>query len=157
MGLFEFILILVFLVLVFEAGTKLLMPVSRRLADLISDMVDERRGVRADPRTAAPPSALPDASLEELEDRLARVEDRLAFLEELKAAPRQRALGQAEVPTSADFTTGVAGGVRCEQAPAARIRRVPTVPPASANRRPRDTAGGHRPVLRRGAAPSLHR
>lgn len=96
MGVFEFILILVFLVLVFEAGTKLLVPVSRRLADLISDMVDERRGLRSDHRAPPPSAPLPDASLEELEDRLARIEDRLAFLEELKAPRRHSALGPPE-------------------------------------------------------------
>ncbi len=97
MGLFEFILILVFLVLVFEAGTKLLMPVSRRLADLIGDMVDERRGIRGSgsPTESAQVS---DATLEEVEDRLARIEDRLAFLEELKAPPRRRAIGRSDHP-----------------------------------------------------------
>lgn len=94
MGLFEFILILVLLISVFEAGTKLLMPVSRRLADLIGDMVEERRALRGEGGSA--PSHLPDASLEDIEDRLARIEDRLEFLEELKAPPRPRALSRPE-------------------------------------------------------------
>jgi hypothetical protein len=92
MGLFEFILILVFMVVIIEAGTKLLLPLSRRLADLIGAMADEKRQVE---RPRQPP-ALPDATLEEIEDRLARLEDRLSFLEELKAPDRVPALERGE-------------------------------------------------------------
>jgi hypothetical protein len=96
MGLFEFILILVFLVVVVEAGTKLLAPLSRRLADLIGEMVEERRHQRlGPPPSSAPDDALP-AALEELEDRLARIEDRLEFLEELKAPVTRRGLRAGE-------------------------------------------------------------
>jgi hypothetical protein len=81
MGLFEFILILVFMVVIIEAGTKLLLPLARRMADLIGAMADERRGVVR----RAEPAALTDATFEEIENRLARIEDRLGFLEELRA------------------------------------------------------------------------
>jgi hypothetical protein len=81
MGLFEFILILVFIVVAFEAGTKLLVPVARRFADLLADMVEERRELRRGP----PPAELSDRALEEIENRLARIEDRLEFMEQLKA------------------------------------------------------------------------
>lgn len=84
MGVFEFVLILVFIVIAFEAGTKVLAPVARRLADLLADMVDERRELRRGP----PPAQLSDRALEELENRLARIEDRLEFIEELKAPDR---------------------------------------------------------------------
>jgi hypothetical protein len=88
MGLFEFILILVFMVVIIEAGTKLLVPISRRLADLIAAMVEERRQLQR----PAEPSAHRDASLEEIEERLARIEDRLGFLEELRSPEPRPAL-----------------------------------------------------------------
>lgn len=84
MGVFEFVLILVFMVVAFEAGTKLLLPVARRLADLLADMVEERRELRRGP----PPAQVSDRALEEIEDRLARIEDRLEFMEELRAPDR---------------------------------------------------------------------
>jgi hypothetical protein len=104
MGVFEFVLILVALVVLVEAGTKLLAPLSRRLADLVGDMVDERRQVRGGHRDAPAPTraTLPDAALEEIEDRLARIEDRLGFLEELKAPPRRSALGRGSEPEESD-------------------------------------------------------
>jgi hypothetical protein len=94
MGLFEFILILVALVVLVEAGTKLLQPLAGRLADLIGDVVDERRQLRR-PDRGGSRGALPEATLEEIEDRLARIEDRLGFIEELKASPRRPALPNA--------------------------------------------------------------
>jgi hypothetical protein len=92
MGVFEFVLILVFLVVAFKAGTKLMAPLSRRLADLIGEMVEERRHQRLGPptRRAEPSSA---QAIEELEDRLARIEERLEFLEELRAPSARSALG----------------------------------------------------------------
>jgi hypothetical protein len=84
MGVFEFVLILVFMVVAFEAGTKLMLPVARRLADLLADMVEERRELRRGP----PPSQLSDRALEEIEDRLARIEDRLEFMEQLREPDR---------------------------------------------------------------------
>jgi Tfp pilus assembly protein PilO len=88
MGFFEFILILVLLVVVVDAGTKLLVPISSRLADLIAVSVEERRGVR----TGEQQRSLPEPVLEELEERLAELEDRLRFLEELKTPRRPPAL-----------------------------------------------------------------
>jgi hypothetical protein len=91
MGLFEFILILVFLVVAFEAGTKLMAPLSRRLADLVGEMVEERRHQRLGPpaRRHEEPSS---QAIEALEDRLARLEERLEFLEELRSSPARSAL-----------------------------------------------------------------
>lgn len=88
-----FILILVFMVVIIEAGTKLLLPVSRRLADLIGAMAEEKRQVGRGPGrdTDPEPHGLP-AALEEIEARLARIEDRLDFLEELKAPDSRPAL-----------------------------------------------------------------
>jgi hypothetical protein len=94
MGLFEFILILVFMVVIIEAGTKLLLPLSRRAADLMGAMAEERR-LAGKP---APRATLLDANLEEIEDRLARIEDRLGFLEELKAGDSHPALRGGPVP-----------------------------------------------------------
>lgn len=89
MGLFQFILILVFMVVIIEAGTKLLLPLSRRLADLIGVMADEKRQLRH----GTPPARLPDAAIEEIEGRLARIEDRLGFLEELRAPAERASIG----------------------------------------------------------------
>jgi hypothetical protein len=89
MGLFEFILILVFMVVIIEAGTKLLLPLARRLADLIGAMADEKRQAGR----ATRPAALADATIEEIEGRLARIEDRLGFLEELKAPENRHTIG----------------------------------------------------------------
>ncbi len=81
MSLFTFILILVFMVVVIEAGTKLLLPVSRRLADLMGAIAEEKRqtGRLGDQKV------LPEAAMEEIEERLTQLDERLAFLEELRA------------------------------------------------------------------------
>jgi hypothetical protein len=87
MGLFEFILILMAIIVFGEIVTKVLPPLVNRMADLIGDMLQERRQLRTG--ESQPP---PEAWLEELEGRLARVEERLEFLEELKAPDRPAAL-----------------------------------------------------------------
>lgn len=85
MDLFTFILILVGIITMGEVATKVGVPLVRRLGDLVGE---PRR-----PKAAAAETSpeLP-AAIEALEVRLARIEDRLDFLEELKAAPRQPAL-----------------------------------------------------------------
>jgi hypothetical protein len=87
MGLFEFILILMAIIVFGEIVTKVLPPLVNRMADLMGDMLQERRQLRGS--ESQPP---PEAWLEELEGRLARVEERLEFLEELKAPDRPAAL-----------------------------------------------------------------
>lgn len=79
MNIFYFILILVLIISVTEMITKIGVPLAKRLADRTSDADLER--LRDEVRAAA---ALPPEAMDELEQRLARIEDRLAFLEALK-------------------------------------------------------------------------
>lgn len=92
MGVFEFILIMILIITLGEVATKVLPPIAGRVADLLGDVVRERREVRSG--REAPP--LPGDALEELEGRIARIEDRLAFLEELKAPERPHSLGRGD-------------------------------------------------------------
>lgn len=91
MGVFEFILILMVIIVIGEVATKVLPPLAGRAADLLGDVVRERREERAGP----PPPGLPPEALEELENRIARIEERLLFLEELKAPEGRRAIEAA--------------------------------------------------------------
>lgn len=90
MGLFEFIIIIVLIISLTEAATKILAPVSRRLAELLAESAREKRALRKGEGSA--PAALPVEVIEALENRLARIEDRLDFLEELKAPAEHPAL-----------------------------------------------------------------
>lgn len=90
MGLFEFIIIIVLIISLTEAGTKILAPVARRLAELLAESAREKRALRKGEGSG--PAALPVEVIEALEDRLARIEDRLDFIEELRAPPERPAL-----------------------------------------------------------------
>lgn len=96
MNIFYFILILVLIISVTEMITKIGAPLAKRLADRTSDADLER--LRDEVRAAA---ALPPEALDELEQRLARIEDRLEFLEALKEpveTPRLSAGGREDEP-----------------------------------------------------------
>lgn len=92
MDVFLFIIILVAIVTFGEVATKVGIPLTRKLGELIGEGVGGKR------EGAAIPSPELAEAMESLENRLARIEDRLDFLEELKAAPEQRALRGAEPP-----------------------------------------------------------
>jgi hypothetical protein len=83
MSVFAFIIILVLIITIGDVAGKVLGPVARRHAEGIA-----RRKAPPEVGPAAPTNLLPDPALEELEVRLARLEDRLAFLEELRAPRR---------------------------------------------------------------------
>lgn len=89
MGLFEFILIIV----VVSALGKAAMAIGGPLADHLGDFLRETAAEKRARREALESGAMPGADvLEELELRLGRIEDRLDFLEELRAPPDRRAL-----------------------------------------------------------------
>ena len=92
MGVFEFVIILVLIVTVGEAATKIMVPISKRVAEYIAESIREKRALREG--GAAPPGhELPGEAIVELEERLARIEDRLDFIEELKAPERRPGIG----------------------------------------------------------------
>lgn len=89
MELFEFIIIIV---LITTIG-KVVMAVGAPLIDKLGDLVRELAASKRGEGTGLERGELDRAVLEELENRLARIEDRLDFLEELKAPDRRRAIG----------------------------------------------------------------
>ena len=94
MGLFEFILILVLIISITEIVTKIGVPLAKRLGDRFGSAPEDRRRLDEALRAAA----IPAETIEELEQRLARIEDRLAFLEELRASPDPARLTQGPDP-----------------------------------------------------------
>ncbi|HSH44723.1 MAG TPA: hypothetical protein VK966_02650, partial [Longimicrobiales bacterium] len=78
-----------------EIVTKVGVPLTKRLADIIGG-VDAKP---ADP--AVPPSDVVEA-IESLENRMARIEDRLDFLEALKAPDEKQALPSPDAPARGD-------------------------------------------------------
>ncbi len=86
MGFFEFVLILLVIITLGEVITKVGVPLVEKIGDVVKEMA---AGKNVDGEDRALGSDL----VEELEGRLARIEDRLDFLEELKAPDQRRALG----------------------------------------------------------------
>ncbi|MEJ2678671.1 MAG: hypothetical protein P8174_06305 [Gemmatimonadota bacterium] len=80
MGVFEFVLILVLVTSLFKVGGSLMAPVASRFADLLGEMAADRRARRV----GVGPTADPEL-IAELEQRLAHIEERLDFLEKLRA------------------------------------------------------------------------
>lgn len=89
MELFEFIIILV---LITTLG-KVAMAVGAPLVDKLGDLVRELAASKKAEREGLGGADLDPAVLEELESRLARIEDRLDFLEELRAPEKRRSIG----------------------------------------------------------------
>lgn len=80
MGVFEFVLIFVLVTSLFKVGGRLMAPVAARFADLLGEMAADRRARREGIGPAPDPELIG-----ELEQRLARIEERLDFLEALRA------------------------------------------------------------------------
>lgn len=87
MELFEFIIILVVITTLGKVLMAVGVPLVEKLGDLVREMAASRRGGEA------VEGGIDPVLLEDLEDRLARIEDRLDFLEELRAPERRPALG----------------------------------------------------------------
>lgn len=89
MGLFEFIIVLVLITTLGKAAMAIAGPLAKPLADLLREMAAERRAARQALESGV---RLDSDVVEELEIRLARIEDRLGFLEELRGSPSRPAL-----------------------------------------------------------------
>jgi hypothetical protein len=88
MGVFEFVIILVIITTIGKVAMAVGAPMVDKLGDIAGQMATDRQG-----RKQVGGPELDPELIEELERRLARIEDRLDFLEELKAPERRRALG----------------------------------------------------------------
>ena len=88
MELFEFIIILVLITTLGKVFIAVGTPLVNKIGDLVREMAASRRGETDELGSLDP------AILEELEIRLARIEDRLDFLEELRAPEKRRSLGR---------------------------------------------------------------
>jgi phage regulator Rha-like protein len=89
MEVFEFIIILVVITTLGKVAMAVGVPLVDKLGDLMKELAAARKAEADD----AVPRALEADAVEELERRLARIEDRLDFIEELKAPDRRRAIG----------------------------------------------------------------
>lgn len=87
MGVFEFIIIIVIISTLGKAAMAVGGPLVDKLGDIAREMASSRR-VDGSGSSAA----LESEAIEELERRLVRIEDRLDFLEELRAPRKPRAL-----------------------------------------------------------------
>lgn len=88
MGVFEFVIILVVITTLGKVIMAVGAPLVDKVGDLVKELASSRRGEPSDLAQLDP------VVLEELENRLARIEDRLDFLEELRAPDRRRAIGR---------------------------------------------------------------
>lgn len=97
MGVFEFILILVVISTLGKAAIAIGGPLLNHLGDYLKELAAEKRARREGLEAGSP---LPPEVVEELELRLARIEERLDFLEELRAPAKRRAIagGAAGAP-----------------------------------------------------------
>lgn len=91
MGVFEFVIILVIITTLGKVLTAVGAPLVDKIGDLVKELAASRRG-------PAGPEGLDPVVLEELENRLARIEDRLDFLEELRSPEKRRALDRGAGP-----------------------------------------------------------
>jgi len=87
MNPFEMVVILVLIGAIAKAGTTLMLPISNALARWLEEAALDRRSERE----GAPRELPPTGGMESLETRLTRLEERLDFVEELRApAPPPR-------------------------------------------------------------------
>lgn len=108
MPLFEFILLIV---LITTLG-KIVIEVGGPLIEKIGDLVTELAASKRADRQGVTSGDLDPEVLEELERRLARIEDRLDFLEELKAPDRRRTIGGRGPDRGGSPAVGSGGGGR---------------------------------------------
>jgi hypothetical protein len=89
MGVFEFVIILVLISTLGKAAIAIGGPLLNHVGDYFRELAAEKRTRRETLESGSP---LPPEVIEELELRLARIEDRLDFLEELRAPVERRAI-----------------------------------------------------------------
>lgn len=95
MGVFEFIVILVLISTLGKVAIAVGGPLAGHVGDLLKEMAEDRRAGR---ETVGPGGNVGVDTVEELEGRLARIEDRLDFIEALKAPSRPPALPPSGTP-----------------------------------------------------------
>lgn len=86
---FEFVLAIVVIVALIRAGAAVMGPIAGKLAELIGEAAADRRANR---EGLSRGGDVDTQAIEHLERRLARIEDRLDFLEELRKPDQPRAL-----------------------------------------------------------------
>lgn len=89
MGVFAFIIIVILISTVGKAALAVAGPLGEHLGDLLREVTAERRASRQALESGV---RLDSTVVEELETRLSRIEERLDFMEELRAPERQASL-----------------------------------------------------------------
>ncbi len=89
MSVFTFVIILVIITALGKAFTEIGAPLAGSLGELISERAAEHKARR---KALESGGSLDNEVVEEIEKRLARIEDRLDFIEELKAPSRPDSL-----------------------------------------------------------------
>lgn len=97
MGVFTFIILVILISTLGKAALALAGPVGEHLGELMSEMTAERRARRVALESGV---RLDSTVVEELETRLARIEERLDFMEELGG--REPRVSLPEHATAAD-------------------------------------------------------
>lgn len=89
MGVFTFIIVIILISTVGKVALAVAGPLGENLADLLREMTAERRARRQALESGV---RLDSTVVEELETRLSRIEERLDFMEELRAPEGRVAL-----------------------------------------------------------------
>ncbi len=102
MDVFTFVLLIILITTLGKAGVAIAAPIGRHLGDLLKEMSAERKASRQALESGV---RLDSVVIEELETRLARIEERLDFVEELRRPDRLAGLsagGRTEAPPARD-------------------------------------------------------
>jgi hypothetical protein len=81
MDVFTFVILIILITTLGKAGVAIAAPLGRHLGDLLKEMSAERKASRQALETGV---RLDSVVVEELETRLARIEERLDFVEQLR-------------------------------------------------------------------------
>ncbi len=95
MDVFTFVLLIILITSLGKAGVAIAAPLGRHLGDLLKEMTAERKASRQALESGV---RLDSVVIEELETRLARIEDRLDFVEELRKPDTLGALQRGSSP-----------------------------------------------------------
>jgi ubiquinone biosynthesis protein UbiJ len=89
---FELILITIVAVVLIKAGTRVMLPISKHLAELMGETVREKRSARQPGPQGGDVERVAQA-LDRLDRRLDRLEERLDFVEELRSPGSRSQIG----------------------------------------------------------------